>query len=104
MGQDAAVFAPAHIWPAPRPGARRQAPGPLFGQTKVSSFLPLDVDDRSISDLLVRLPVQRDTDRKARRAVVPNDLNTADGLAARPLSEGLQTLSSESSVVQSDSF
>jgi hypothetical protein len=55
----------------------------------MSSFLTLDADDRAISDFPVCLPVQRDADRKAGRAVVPNDLNAADGLAARPLSNGI---------------
>jgi hypothetical protein len=78
--------------------------GASFRQAKVSSFLTLNVDDRSISDLLVRLPIQGDTDRKAGRTVVPNDLNAADGLAARPLSNGLKALFSQSSVAQSDCF
>jgi aspartate kinase len=39
--------------------------------------------------LHVCFPVQRDADRKAGRAIVPNDLNAADRLAARPMSNGL---------------
>jgi hypothetical protein len=70
----------------------------------VSSFLTLDAHDRSISDFLVCLPVQRDADRKAGRAIVANDLNAADSLAAWPLSNGLQALFTESAVGHTDCF
>ena len=67
-----------------------------FRQVKVSSLLTLDADHRSISDRFVGLSVQGDSDRKAGWAVVPNDLDAADGLAATPLSDGLQAIFSES--------
>jgi hypothetical protein len=76
--------------------------GRSFRQTKVSSLLTLDADHRAIGDSLVCLSVQRDTDRKAGRAIVPNDLNAADCLAAGPLSNGFQALFSESSVAHPD--
>jgi len=68
------------------------------------SLLTLDADHRAIGDSLVCLPVQRDTDRKAGRAIVTSDLNAADRLAAGPLSNGLKALFSESSVAHSDRF
>jgi hypothetical protein len=63
--------------------------GASVGEVKVSSFFALDEADRAISDLHVCFVVQRDADRKAGRAIVPNDLNAADGLAARRMSNGL---------------
>jgi hypothetical protein len=74
--------------------------GASFRQVKVSSLLTLDADHRAIGDSLVCLSVQRDTDRKAGRAIVPNDLN--DCHAAGPLSNGFQALFSESSVAHPD--
>jgi|ERR1700722_12032772 hypothetical protein len=68
------------------------------------SLLTLDADHRTISDSPVCISVQGDTDRKAGRAIVPNDLNAADCLAAGPLSNGLQALFPESSVAHSDRF
>ena len=70
----------------------------------MSSLLTLDADHRAIGDSLVCLSVQRDTDRKAGRAIVPNDLNAADCLAAGPLSNGFHALFSESSVAHWESF
>ena len=78
--------------------------GASFCQVKMSSLLTLDAGHRAIGDSLVCLSVQGDTDRKAGRAIVTNDLNAADGLAIRPLSNGLQALFSESPVAHSDSF
>ena len=75
----------------------RRSPG-SFGQVKMSSLLALDVDDRAIGDFLVGLPVQRHPDGKAARLIAPNDLNTAHGLAAGPLSNGLHALFSESPI------
>ena len=51
--------------------------GASFCQVKMSSLLTLDADHRAIGNSLVCLSVQRDTDRKAGRAIVPNDLNAA---------------------------
>jgi hypothetical protein len=70
----------------------------------MSSFLTLNADHRTISDSLVGLSVQGDTDRKAGRAIVPNDLNAADCLAAGPLSNGFQAIFPESPVAHSDCF
>jgi hypothetical protein len=70
----------------------------------MSSLLTLDADHRAIGDSLVCLSVQRDTDRKAGRAIVPNDLNAADCLAAGPLSNGFQALFPESSVAHWERF
>jgi hypothetical protein len=78
--------------------------GRSFRQTKVSSLLTLDADHRAIGDSLVCRSVQRDTDRKAGRAIVPNDLNAADCLVAGPLSNGFQALFSESSVAHWECF
>jgi hypothetical protein len=76
--------------------------GASFRQVKMPALLTLDAGHRTISDSLVCLSVQGDTDRKAGRAIVPNDLNAADCLAAGPLSDGLQALFSESSVAHPD--
>ena len=68
------------------------------------SLLTLNADDCAIGDFLVGLPVQRPPDRNTPRLVVSNDLNAANGLAPRPLSNGLQALFSESTIAQSDCF
>jgi hypothetical protein len=75
-----------------------------FRQVKMPSLLTLDRGHGAISDFLICLPVQRDSHRKAGRAVVPNDLNAADALATRPLSNRLQTIFSEIRVAHSDRF
>jgi hypothetical protein len=73
-----------------------------IGQVEMSPLLAPDVIDGAVGDFSLSIAVQRDADRKAGRRAVPNNLNAADGLAARPLSDGIEALSSESSVVQSD--
>jgi hypothetical protein len=70
----------------------------------VPSLLTLDRGHGAIRDFLICLPVQRDSHRKAGRAVVPNDLNAADAFATRPLSNRLQTIFSEIRVAHSDRF
>jgi hypothetical protein len=70
----------------------------------MSPLLALDIDHRSIRDFLICVAVQRDAYGKARRAVVPNDPNAANGLAARPLPNGLKTLFAEICVAHSDCF
>src|SRR5258708_89656 len=75
-----------------------------FGQVKLPSLLALNADDRAISNFLVCLPVQGHPDRKITRPVVSNDSNTADGFTARPLSNRLQALLSESPVAYPDGF
>jgi hypothetical protein len=70
----------------------------------MSSLLALDEVDRAIGDFFVGLPVQRHPDRKPARCVISDNLNAANGLAPRPLSNGLQALFSESPVAHSDCF
>ena len=70
----------------------------------MSSLLALDEVDRAIGDFFVGLPVQRHPDRKPARCVISNNLNAANGLAPRPLSNGLQALFSENPVAHSDCF
>src|ERR1700720_310193 len=70
----------------------------------MSSLLALDEVDRAIGNFLVGLPVQRPPDRKPARRVISNNLNAANGLAPRPLSNGLHALFSESAVAHSDCF
>jgi hypothetical protein len=70
----------------------------------MSSLLALDEVDRAIGDFFVGLPVHRHPDRKPARCVISNNLNAANGLAPRPLSNGLQALFSESPVAHSDCF
>jgi hypothetical protein len=65
-------------------------------------FLTLDAIDRAIGNFLVGLSVQCHADRKAARCSMPNDLNAGNGLAPRPLPDGLKALLSESSVAQSE--
>jgi hypothetical protein len=69
---------------------------------KMSSLLALDATDRAIGNFFVGLPVQRNPDRKTTRWLVSNYLNTANGLAPRPLSNSLQALLAESPVARSD--
>jgi hypothetical protein len=69
---------------------------------KMSSLLALDATDCAIGNFFVGLPVQRDPDRKTTRWLVSNYLNTANGLAPRPLSNSLQALLAESPVARSD--
>lgn len=64
-------------------------------------LLALDAIDGAIGGFPVGLPIQRDPDRKAACCIVPHDLNAADGLAAGPLSYGVEALLSESAVAQS---
>jgi hypothetical protein len=70
----------------------------LIIQMEMSSLLALDAGDRAIGDFLVGLPVQRPPGRKTARCVISNNLNAANGLAAGPLSNGLQTFFSKSPV------
>jgi hypothetical protein len=70
----------------------------------MSSLLSLDIDHCAIRNFLICVAVQRDPHGKAGRAVVPNDPNTANGLAARPLPNGLETLFAQISVAHSDRF
>jgi hypothetical protein len=65
---------------------------------ELPSLLTLDAIDRAIGDFLVGLAVQRHPDRKAAGCFISNDLNAANGLAPRPLSNSLQALLSESPV------
>jgi hypothetical protein len=66
---------------------------------EMSSLLALHAIDRAIGDFLVGLSVQRHPDRKtAARYLISNDVNSAYGLASRPLSNSLQALLSESPV------
>src|ERR1700686_4494650 len=69
---------------------------------KMSSLLALDATDRAIGNFFVGLPVQRNQDRKTTRWLISNYLNTANGLAPRPLSNSLQALLAESPVARSD--
>jgi hypothetical protein len=69
---------------------------------KPPSFFPLDIYHCTIGDALACLSVQGDSDRKAGPAIAPNDLNAADGLAAWPLSDGLQTIFAEIGVAHPD--
>jgi hypothetical protein len=69
---------------------------------ELPSLLTLDAIDRAIGDFLVGLAIQRHPDRKAAGCFISNDLNAANGLAPRPLSNSLQALPSESPVAQSD--
>jgi hypothetical protein len=62
---------------------------------KLSSLLALDIVDGAIRSPLVGLSVQRDPQRKAAWRFAPNDLKGANGLASRPLSNGLEALLSE---------
>ena len=55
-------------------------------------LLALDAIDGAIGGFPVGLPIQRDPDRKAAWCIVPHDLNAADGLAAGPLSYGVEAL------------
>lgn len=71
-------------------------------QMEMPSLLALHAIDGAVGGFLVGLSIQRDPDRKTAGHIVPDDLNAADGLAAGPLSNGLQALLSESSVAQSD--
>jgi hypothetical protein len=48
-----------------------------FSEVKMSSLLALNAVHRAIGDSLLCLPIQRDADRKASRAVVANDLDAA---------------------------
>jgi hypothetical protein len=75
-----------------------------FRQVKMSPLFALDIHHRSIGNFPVCLPIQCDPNGKAGRAVVPNDPNAADGLAARPLPNGVETLSPKISVAHSDRF
>src|ERR1700675_3968956 len=58
--------------------------------------------DGAIGGLPVSLAVQGYPDRKTAGCIVSDDLDAANGLAARPLSNGLQALLSEGSVAQSE--
>jgi CspA family cold shock protein len=58
-------------------------PSASLSQVKMSSLLPLNVDDRTICDFLVGLPVQRHPNGEAARPIASNDLNAAHGLAPR---------------------
>ena len=70
----------------------------------MSPLFTLNVHHRSIRNFLICIPVQCNANRKTGWAVVPDDLNAADGLAARPLLDGLQVLFSEIPVAHSDRF
>jgi hypothetical protein len=70
----------------------------------VSSLLALDIHHRSIRNFLICVAVQCDPNRKASGAVVPDELNAADGLATRPLPNGLETLFAQIPVAHSDRF
>jgi hypothetical protein len=59
---------------------------------EMSSLLALHAIDRAIGDFLVGLSVQRHPDRKTARYLISNDVNSAYGLASRPLSNSLQAL------------
>ena len=56
----------------------------------------------AIGGFLVGFAVQGYPDRKTAGCIVPYDLDTANVLAAGPLSNGLQALLSESAVAQSE--
>ena len=73
-------------------------------QVKISSLLALDAGHRTIGKSLVGLAIQRHPNQKAAGHIIPNDLNAANGLAARPLPHGLKAFFAESRVAQSDSF
>jgi hypothetical protein len=75
-----------------------------FYQVKISSLLALDAGHRTIGKSLVGLAIQRHPNQKAAGHIIPNDLNAANGLAARPLPHGLKAFFAESRVAQSDSF
>jgi hypothetical protein len=71
----------------------------LIIQMEMSSLLTLDAIDRAIGDFLVGPSVQRPPDRKSARCVISDNLNDANGLApGPPMSNGLQTFFSKSSV------
>ena len=65
-------------------------------------LLALDAVDRTIGNFLVGLSVQRHPDGKAARRSLPNDLDAGNGLAPRPLPDGVQALLSERPVAQSE--
>jgi hypothetical protein len=65
-------------------------------------LLALDAIDRAIGNFLVGLSVQRHADGKAARCSLPNDLDAGNGLASRPLPNGVKALLSENPVAQSD--
>src|ERR1700691_6406816 len=75
-----------------------------FYQVKISSLLALDAGHRTIGKSLVGLAIQRHPNQKAAGHIIPNDLNAANGLAARPLPHGLKAFFAESRVAQSDGF
>ena len=62
------------------------------------ALLALDAIDGAIGRFLVGVSVQCHPDRKCARRLVPDDLNGANGLAAGPLSDGLQALLSQSAI------
>jgi hypothetical protein len=65
-------------------------------------LLALDAIDRAIGNSLIGLSVQRHADGKAARCSLPNDLDAGNGLASRPLPNGVKALLSENPVAQSD--
>jgi hypothetical protein len=65
-------------------------------------LLALDAIDRAIGNFLVGLSVQRHADGKAAWRSLPNDLEAGNGLAPRPLPDGVKALLSENPVAQSD--
>ena len=55
-------------------------------------LLALDAIDGAIRNSLVGLSIQRHVDDKAARRSLPNDLDAGNGLAPRPLPDGVQAL------------
>jgi hypothetical protein len=74
----------------------------LFHQIEIAPFLTLDGTHRAVGTPTICVTIQRHPNREA-TVVLPDDLNAGDGLAARPLSDGVKALFPQSGVAQSSS-
>jgi hypothetical protein len=73
-----------------------------FHQIETAPFLTLDGTHRAVGTPTICVTIQRHPNREA-AVVLPDDLNAGDGLAARPLSDGVKALFPQSGVAQSRS-